>query len=79
MPTAGGTENFTEGGPPAGTTVVGKRVDTNTYDTTSTMNGKQVGTSRVVVSADGKTLTLTQKGVDEKGKAFRNVEIYDRQ
>src|SRR5450631_92318 len=46
---AGGTENFAEGGPPAGMTVVEKRVDDRTVDSTSTMNGKQVGTSHAVV------------------------------
>ena len=79
LPLKGGTISYTEGGPPAGITVVTKRVDANTLDSTSTMNGKQVGTSHGVVSADGKTLTMTRKGVDEKGQAVESVEIYNRQ
>ena len=75
----GGPITYTEGGPPAGTSVVSKRVNPNTLDSTSTMNGKQVGTSHAVVSADGKTLTLTRKGVDDKGKAVEGLEVYNRQ
>ena len=79
VPAAGGTENFAEGGPPAGMTVVANRVDDRTVDSTSTMNGKQVGTSHAVVSANGKTLTVTQNGVDEKGKAYTSMSVYNRQ
>jgi hypothetical protein len=78
-PLKGGPITYTEGGPAAGTTVVSKRVDVNTLESTASMNGKQVGTSRAVVSADGKTLTMTRKGVDDKGKAVDGVEVYTRQ
>jgi hypothetical protein len=78
-PLNGGPITYTEGGPAAGTTVVSKRVDANTLESTASMNGKQVGTSRAVVSADGKTLTMTRKGVDDKGKAVDGVEVYTRQ
>jgi hypothetical protein len=78
-PIKGGPITYTEGGPAAGTTVVSKRVDVNTLESTASMNGKQVGTSRAVVSADGKTLTMTRKGVDDKGKAVDGVEVYTRQ
>jgi len=78
-PLKGGPITYTEGGQAAGTTVVSKRVDVNTLESTASMNGKQVGTSRAVVSADGKTLTMTRKGVDDKGKAVDGVEVYTRQ
>jgi hypothetical protein len=79
VPAAGGAENFTEGGPPAGTTVVMTKVNDKAADFTSTMNGKPVGTSHAVVSANGMTLTVTQKGVDEKGKAYTTLSVYNRQ
>jgi hypothetical protein len=79
VPIKGGTVNYTEGGPAAGTTVVTKRVDANTIDFTDTMNGKQVGAAHAVLSADGKTLTIRGNGVDQKGKAFKSVLIYNRQ
>lgn len=75
----GGPITYTEGGPAAGTTVVSKRADANTIDSTATLNGKQVGTTHAVVSTDGKTLTMTRKGLDDKGKAVESVEVYNRQ
>ena len=79
MPSKGGPISYTEGGPAAGTTVVSKRVDGETIDSTSTLNGKQVGTSHAVVSADGKMLTVTRKGVNDKGKTAEGVEVFNRQ
>jgi hypothetical protein len=81
LPRKGGTLNYTEGVPSAGAgaTVVVKRVDANTIDGASTINGKQVQTIHSVISADGKTLTQTINGVDEGGKAYRSVLVYDRQ
>ena len=49
--------------------MLNKRVNANTGDTTSNMNGKEVGTTHTVVSTDGKTLNQTRNGVDENGKA----------
>ncbi len=78
-PTAGGPLNYTEGPPPAGTTVVLKTVDDRTSDFIATENGKVVLTEHVVVSANHKTMIDTASGVDEKGIAFETVEVYDRQ
>jgi hypothetical protein len=41
--------------------------------------GKVVGTGKSVVSADGKTLTLTSKGTDASGKTSSSVAVYDKQ
>lgn len=79
MPIAGGPLNYTEGAPPVGITDTMKSIDDRTDDVISTMNGKVVLTTHVVVSANHKTMTLTQSGVDEKGKAFKTVQVYDRQ
>src|ERR1700730_5439827 len=79
VPMKGGPINYTESAPAAGTTVVSKRVDANTIESTTTLNGKKVGTTRAVVSKDGKSLTMTHVGFDDKGKAVRNTEIYERQ
>jgi len=38
-----------------------------------------VGTSRRMVSADGKTLTVTYKGTDPQGVIVDNVAVYDKQ
>jgi len=78
FPPKGGTISYTEGAPAAGTTVVNKWVDANTSDSTSTMNGKPVGTTHTVVSKDGKTLTQTRNAADEKGKAVKSVLVFTR-
>jgi hypothetical protein len=41
--------------------------------------GKVIGSGSSVVSVDGKTLTLTSKGTDAKGKTTSSVAVYDKQ
>jgi hypothetical protein len=36
-------------------------------------------TGRVVVSADGKSRTVTTSGTTPKGKKFKNTAVYDKQ
>jgi len=79
VPMKGGSINYTESAPPAGTTIVSKRVNANTIESTTTLNGRKVGTTRAVVSKDGKTLTMIHRGLDDKGKAVKNTEVYERQ
>ena len=45
----------------------------------SSLNGKEVGSTQAVLAADGKTVTRVVKGVDAKGKAYQNTEVYERQ
>ena len=56
-----------------------KRVDANTFEATLKKAGKMVGTSKVVVSADGKTTTLTAKVIDASGKSVTAISVYDKQ
>src|SRR5215469_9588614 len=42
-------------------------------------HGRLAGSGRVVVSADGKSRTVTTSGTDRDGKAFKNVSVYDKQ
>jgi len=81
VPSAGGTQTYTEGAPAAGAgaTVLTKRVDANTVDATSTLNGKVVGTQHSVLSADGKTITLTVTYTGDDGKSSKGVTILNRQ
>jgi hypothetical protein len=41
--------------------------------------GKQVQTFTTVVSADGKTRTVTTTGTNAAGQKVDNVQVYDRQ
>jgi hypothetical protein len=56
-----------------------KLVDANHLDSTSKKGGKALYTSRVVVSKDGKVMTLTSKGKTADGQSFNNVLVYDKQ
>lgn len=56
-----------------------KRIDAFRADGTRKKAGKVVQTYTRVVSADGKTLTLTVDGTDSKGRKVHNVIVYDKQ
>ena len=66
-------------GNPMADTAAPKRIDANNYENVWKKAGKVTVTAKVTVSADGKTLTITQKGVDAEGKAVDSVAVYDRQ
>jgi hypothetical protein len=55
------------------------KVDDNTYTNTWKKGGKAVIQAKVVVSADGKTLTVTQDGMNAKGEAMSATAVYDKQ
>jgi hypothetical protein len=56
-----------------------KRIDANTVEASTQLKGKATGTTKIVVSADGKTRTLTQTGKNAKGQTVNNVLVYDKQ
>lgn len=56
-----------------------KEVDDHTLALTVKKGGKVTLTGRIVVSADGKTRTLTSSGTDPQGKKFKNIAVYDKQ
>ena len=56
-----------------------KKVDANTIDSIQKRMGKEVGTTRRSVSADGKTLTLVSKLTTPKGTKVDTTMVYDRQ
>jgi hypothetical protein len=55
------------------------RIDEFTIAITDKRAGKVVGTMKLVVSKDQKTMTLIGKGVDAKGVTFEKLALYDRQ
>ena len=56
-----------------------KQVNDSTVDITRTKAGRVVQTLTIVLSADGKSRTNTQTGVDEKGQQINNVYVWDKQ
>jgi hypothetical protein len=55
------------------------KVNERTLTTSNKKNGKVTVTGQIVVSADGKSRTVTLNGTSPKGKKFKNVAVYDRQ
>jgi hypothetical protein len=55
------------------------RVDANNYTNTWWKAGKATMVAKVSVSADGKTLTVSQTGTNAKGQAVNNTVVYVRQ
>lgn len=56
-----------------------KRLNNRTLEFAARKNRKVMVTGRVVVSADGKSRTVTTSGTTPKGKKFRNLAVYDKQ
>ena len=56
-----------------------RTIDKNTLELKGTKGGKQTLTGRIVVSADGKTRTVTTTATDAQGKKVTNVAVYDKQ
>ena len=56
-----------------------KKVDDHTLHLTAKKGGKVTLSGQIVISADGKTRTVTTSGTDPAGKKFKNISVYDRQ
>jgi hypothetical protein len=55
------------------------RIDANTVEGTTTLKGKPAQRTKIVVSKDGKTRTLTQTGKDAAGRDVNYVLVYEKQ
>jgi hypothetical protein len=55
------------------------RVDANTLAFAAQQAGKPTLSGQIVVSADGKTRTVTTNAKDEKGMKVTNTGVYDKQ
>lgn len=56
-----------------------KKVDDRTTELTNKKDGKVTATGRIVVSADGKSRTVTVSGTDPSGKKVEYTAVYDKQ
>ena len=54
------------------------KIDDNSYSNTWKKVGRRQS-AKVVVSADGKTMTITQTGTNAKGEAVNNTIVYNKQ
>jgi hypothetical protein len=65
-------------GVPDADTATPKKLDDNSYENTWKKGGKVTIMAKVVVSADGKTMTITQVGTNTKGEAVNNSFFYNK-
>ena len=56
-----------------------KQIDDRTLELTVKKGGKVTMTGRAVVSADGKSRTVTISGTDAAGKKVKTTAVYDKQ
>jgi hypothetical protein len=66
-------------GDPTSDTRAYKKVDDHTLELTGKKDGKATVTGKIVVSADGKTRTVSTSGTDAMGKKMKNTAVYDKQ
>ena len=66
-------------GNPDWDTIAFKRIDAYKVEVTRKKAGKVVSTNTRVVSNDGKTMTITEKGVNAKGEKFSSIVVYEKQ
>jgi hypothetical protein len=66
-------------GDPANDMRAYRRVNDHTLALTDKKDGKVTLTGRVVVSADGKSRTVTTHGTDAKGNKTTSIQVYDKQ
>lgn len=75
-----GKANPVTGSMPAGADAISaKRVDANHYVATLKKGGKEIGTSHVTVSKDGKVTTVDATGTTATGAKSHDVQVYDKQ
>ena len=70
-----GKDHPVKGALAANTTAAYKRIDDHTFEVTTKVDGKPAITTRVAISADGKTMTATQSGKNAQGESVNNVIV----
>jgi hypothetical protein len=67
------------GAPNGADTNAVKRVDASTFTATAKKAGKVVQTARLVISKDGKVMTMTTKGTNEQDQPTSSTTVWDKQ
>ncbi len=66
-------------GDPTADTRAYKKIDGHTTQLTNKKDGKVTATGRIVISADGKSRTVTVSATDPNGKMVKYSAVYDKQ
>jgi hypothetical protein len=56
-----------------------KKINDRTLELEGKKDGKVVTTGRIVVSADGKSRTVSTSATDSTGKMMKSTAVYDKQ
>jgi len=72
-------KDYPVSGDPTSDTRAIKEVDDHHYELTVKKDGKVTMTGKAVISADGKTRTVTVSGTDPAGKKLEGTSVYDKQ
>ena len=65
-------------GNPNADTIAVKRIDAHTHEAVAKKGGKELNKQKRVVSADGKTMTITITGMNAQGQKVHNVAVYEK-
>jgi hypothetical protein len=74
-----GKDSPVKGAQAPNTTTALKRINGRTFEAVGKINGKPMVTTRVAISADGKTMTATQTGMNPQGQSVNNVIVANKQ
>ncbi len=74
-----GKDSRVTGNNPDADMVARTRINATTVQTISKKGGKVMTTQTSAVSSDGKTRTVTTKGVNASGQQVNNVAVYEKQ
>lgn len=75
-----GKDNPISGSMPNGAdTISAKRIDADHYVAIQKKGGKEIATSKVTVSKDGKVTTVDVTGTTSSGAKEHDVQVYDKQ
>ena len=74
-----GKDHPVKGAPMPNSTAAYKRIDDRTFEVVGKVDGKPTVTTRVSVSADGKTMTARQTGKTPQGETINNMIVAIKQ
>jgi hypothetical protein len=74
-----GKDSPITGNNPNADAIAVKRIDATTLEAVNKKGGKVTTTQRNVVSADGKTRTVTTTGTDAQGQKVNTVAVFEKQ
>ena len=72
-------QDYPLSGDPSADSRAYRRVGARTLAMTIKKDGKVIITGRIIITANGKSRTVTTTGTDPQGKKFRTVAVYDQQ